>query len=241
MRWLLARLFLLVVWCAAAARGAVARTDGGSACALDTVDLRKWAALMEKPRSEWKPILAEVEACAAGDARYQEAVDTTAINLMTLARFSTRPQGCWDFIAEALLISARAGYASAQHNFAVIHNAARKDPMRKYVEQNYETFMEWTCRAGAQREPRAIFNLAVRSWGGGKLPYIKQGDPRIAYPLMRQALADSAKYGRLKHHRRHLVGPLADVKKHLSAGEIEQMDRELPSFDFSTVCRPTAD
>ena len=185
-----ALLCLLVAARASAAFGADAESDAGGPCSDDKAELIELLQLtIEKPRAAWKAALEEVQACGAGDERYQEAVDTAAVYLMDVARqlrvppASDLPQAHWDFISEILLINARAGYPSSQHNYAVIHNADPADAMMgRHVEQNYDTFMEWSCRAAAQREPRAIFNLGDALLGTGRVqvPQAERSSSRVS-------------------------------------------------------------
>jgi hypothetical protein len=234
-----------------AVRGANVAPDRGSAgqpaCSPDAIDIVAWQSLIEKPRSDWSDYFATVKACVANSAAYRSALDTAAVGFMVsyrLVRVAPSLRQAWrDFVAQILLINAEAGFASSQHNYAVLHNAAAGDPMRQYVEQSYQTFMLWSCRAAEQKYPRAIFNVALRAAEDAaedKIPYVVQ-NPRIAYHLLKRALANCRIYPELANTRPFVESALKRVKQRLTPREIKQLDRERDTFDFSTLCTVNPD
>jgi hypothetical protein len=211
------------------------------ACSTDEVKIGAWLAVLQKPRADWEPYLEQVKDCAAKDESYRAALDVLAVsNLQFLGtgdvEQSLRREGA-AFVERILTINAEAGFASSQHNLAAMHNVAPGDRLAEVVDQNYETFMRWTCRAAAQREPRAILNLAVRTDPKDKLPFVIQGDDRITYRLLTLALENTRTYPALVGSRKYLTPMLAAVTKRLGAKETKVLDKDLPSFDFRAACR----
>lgn len=84
---------------------------------------------------------------------------------------------------QTLEINARAGYASSQHNYAMLFNEQPGSLLTKLIKQDQMKFGLWTKMAAAQGEPRALFNLAMRMAVGLKEAGISK-DLETAYILL---------------------------------------------------------
>lgn len=109
----------------------------------------------------------QLKKCLPGNVGLQEQVDSAIIGLLTVQKeLSVLPRNLQksfvDFNLSVLKINAEAGFASSQHNYAAVHNAEPGSLLFRIIPVNYHIFAYWTRKAAAQREPRALFNLAVR-------------------------------------------------------------------------------
>ena len=213
---------------------------GEPECSSSELNAEAWTSLIGKPRSQWEPSFERMKSCVAQDPKYRSSLDDVAVSLLRSFGAGPLPQyprAYVAFIERALTINAEAGYAASQHNLAAMHQVAPGDHLAEYVDQDYDTFMRWTCRAGAQREPRAIFNLAARTGGKEELPFIIQHDDRLTYRLLSLAMANTRTFPELRMTEAYLKGPLKAVKRRLGAKETKKLDEDLATFDFSAACK----
>lgn len=153
-------------------------------CAVD-VSSETWAFKLHANKQQQAEYLAALKPCISNDVKAQAAVDTLAItSLSDLDELPTDQQSkVADFVIQTLEINARAGYASSQHNYAMLFNERPGSLLTKLIKQDQMTFGLWTKMAAAQGEPRALFNLAMRMAVGLKEAGIAK-DLETAYTLL---------------------------------------------------------
>ena len=136
--------------------------------------------------------LEEMKDCLTGDARGQALIDssaTSAIGMMEMNRSLMSPgpalpaPGIMRFVVRTLEINANHGNASSQYHYASLFNARPGSMPARLVPQSQEKFSFWTRAAAAQREPRALFELAVRMADGAPEAGIEK-DIETAYKLL---------------------------------------------------------
>lgn len=184
--------------------------------------------------------LKELKTCLPHNADLQEQVDDTIIKALDeIDRFPEYRQAYYvNFFAEILKANAEAGYASSQHNYAGLYNAPPGSLLSKLIPQNYQTYMCWTKKAAAQKEPRALFNLAVRlAAKNAIIPGITY-DPKTAYIILRylqQTYPDdsanqSAQLAILMDAVNSMLMP--QIKEQLGETQTKDLDTEIKQFDF---------
>ncbi len=179
-------------------------------------------------------LVAQLKACLPADKKLQQEVDDLAVD--ALEALDTTPakeqKATADFVMQVLLANAEAGFPSSQHNYATAHNAEPGTLMQRLVPQDYPTFLHWTRKAAAQKEPRALFNLAARLADKAPPAGMKQDLP-TAYTL----------FAWLEHNGAGLPQPAIafasrtkkEIAKQLGAGEAKKLDGGVGSFDFSRL------
>lgn len=194
-----------------------------------------WVEAFNGGRQAREDFLSQLKRCLPGSEERQAEIDYVAVeSLNVLESIPAESQNSFaDFIAQALLVNAEAGFASSQHNYAAIHNAAPGSVIQRTVPQDYATFIYWTRKAASQKEPRALFNLAVRL-ADATPPAGTTRDLATAYLILAflQNLEDSALPP-------PAVAYVAETRKNISKqmgpARTAQLDASLASFDFSML------
>ncbi len=91
-------------------------------------------------------------------------------------------------IKTSLLLLAESGNPSAQHNYAAIYNAKAGSTLSRLNSSDLYTFSYWTRKAASNREPRSLYNLAMRMRETIYLPFIDQ-DFTMADKIIRTLIA----------------------------------------------------
>lgn len=184
---------------------------------------------------------ARLRTCLPGDEKKQEEVDKLAVNsLVSLESLPKEDQkSLVAFTLQALLINAKAGFPSSQHNYAALHNAEPDTLLQRLVAQNYSTFIYWTRKAAAQKEPRALFNLATRMADGEPVQGLPQDLP-TAYTILAFLEHFYSKEQLLPPEMLTYIKKTREkISKKLGVNRTRQLDATITTFDFSTLA-PTA-
>lgn len=187
-----------------------------------------------------RDFFAQLKACLPGDEKKQAAVDTFAVNsLSSLEELPKDDQKALaDFVVQALLINARAGFSSSQHNYAALHNAPPGSLLQRLVPQDYAVFIYWTRKAAAQGEPRALFNLATRMADDDPGPGVVQDLP-TAYTILAILERLYSKEPDLPAGMMaYVVKTKAKLAKKLGKKRVRHLDTTITTFDFTKLAPP---
>ncbi len=112
-----------------------------ASCAVDVAP-ETWATKLSADEQVQKAYLVALKKCLSGDGRNQAAIDTLAVtSLSELDKLPTDKQlRAIRLVMKALEINAKAGYASSQHNYAVLFNAPPGSLLSKLVKQDQMKF-----------------------------------------------------------------------------------------------------
>jgi hypothetical protein len=201
----------------------------------DHISTEAWGDAFNGGRQAREDFLSQLRPCLPDSKERQEEIDYLAVeSLNVLESVPAESQNSFaDFIAQALLANAEVGFASSQHNYASIHNAAPGSVIQRTVPQDYATFIYWTRKAASQKEPRALFNLAVRLADATPPTGMTQDLP-TAYLLLAflQNLKDC---GLPPAAVAYASETKRKISKQLGPTQIPQLDASVASFDFSTL------
>lgn len=207
----------------------------------DPISPETWFKAFAAGRQAQDDFLSQLKQCLPDSQDTQEEIDYLAIESLDLLESipAESQDSLADFIARALLANAEAGFAPSQHNYASIHNAAPGSLIQRAVPQDYATFIHWTRKAASQKEPRALFNLAVRLADETPPPGVTQDLP-TAYVILAflRNLKDS---GLPPPAVAYASEARRKISKQLGPTRTRQLDASLASFDFSslaTTARP---
>ncbi len=192
-----------------------------------------WSHALEH-RDAQDELIAQLKACLPADKKLQQEIDDLAADALdTLGSTPEKEQQATaDFVMQALLANAEAGLPSSQHNYAAAHNAEPGTVVQRLVPQDYPTFLNWTRKAAAQKEPRALFNLAVRLADKAPPAGMKQDLP-TAYTLFAYLERNA---GGLPQPAVAYAGKTkAQLAKQLGAAQAKKLDAGVAGFDFSKL------
>lgn len=201
----------------------------------DKVSFETWVEAFKGGRRAQQDFMSQLKRCLPGSKDMQEGIDYLAVeSLDALESIPAESHDSFaDFIVQALLINAEAGFPSSQHNYASVHNAAPGSLVQRIVPQNYATFIYWTRKAASQKEPRALFNLAVRL-ADETLPAGMTQDLPTAYVIL--AFLENLKDSGLPPAATTYAGETKkQILKQLGPERTRQLDASFASFDFSTL------
>lgn len=214
---------------------AVAATDEDGLC-TQVVSVAMWAAAL-KQRDE-ATYLGMLKRCVAGHQDRQYAANAMSVifldSLGELAdKLKVSRQDAAVFIRDTVRVSAEAGYAPAQHNYAALYNVDPKGPTADVYPVDMDAFLYWTKKAAARKEPRAMFNLAMRLIPNDRSPL--PADPATAYILLRQIQQD-VPAGTIAQ----VFGPVLDeqlaiVRAHLGETQAAAAEARRAGFDFMAL------
>lgn len=203
----------------------------------EVVDLTVWASALKSGRQD--DYLTRLKQCLPGDRTLQEQADELFLTVMgAVERVSTalsiEPARTATFIKKSLLVAAEAGYPSSQHNYATMHNMDARAPGAAYFPVDQDVFMQWTRRAAAQKEPRALFNLASRLLPSPQSPL--PADPQTAYILLQQIAVEVPN----EELRNQVFGPYLDqqVRAAIAAmgpDKVPVADAARAGFNFASL------
>lgn len=178
--------------------------------------------------------LSILKACVSGKEGMQLEIDTLAVaSLLSLPKADRgEQQPLVNFTMQALLINAQAGFPSSQHNYAAVHNADSSSLVRLFVPQDYPTFLYWTRQAAAQKEPRALFNLAVRMASNAPPEGVAQDLPTAYAILSYLERTPAGLPAPVVAYVGKIRGTIADQ---LGDTRVHQLNAHLDSFDFSVL------
>ena len=139
------------------------------------VNGQRWAVAMKGV--EQGAYLETLGRCLAGQSERQATTDALMVSVLNMlpqvaTATQARPQQVADFVRDTLKVAAESGNPSSQHNFASLHNVDPKGPLASLYPVDEPTFLLWSRKAAAHREPRAMFNLAVRQIPDAATGYI---------------------------------------------------------------------
>lgn len=192
-----------------------------------------WSQALED-RDAQGELVAQLKDCLAADKKLQQEIDDLAVDaldaLATTPEKEQKPTA--EFVTQVLQINAEAGFPASQHNYAAVHNAEPGTLLQRLVPQDYPTFLHWTRKAAAQKEPRALFNLAVRLADQSPPAGMKQDIP-AAYTIFAWLERNA---GGLPPPAVAYAGKTrAQLAKQLGPAQAKKLDAGVKSFDFSKL------
>ena len=201
----------------------------------DHISAETWVDAFKAGQQTRADFLSQLRQCLPGSKETQEEIDYLAVEFLdALESIPDESQGPFAaFIALALLVNAEAGFAPSQHNYASIHNAAPGSLVQQTVPQDYATFIYWTRKAASQKEPRALFNLAVRLADSTPPEGLSQDLP-TAY-LILAFLQDLKDSGLPPPALAYASETRRKISKRLGTAQTRKLDASLASFDFSSL------
>lgn len=201
----------------------------------DDISFETWAEAFKGGRQTQEDFLSLLRQCLPDSKETQEEIDYLAVESLDLLESvpAESQDSLVEFVVRALLINAEAGFPSSQHNYASVHNAAPGTLVQRMVPQDYATFIYWTRRAASQKEPRALFNLAVRLADAAPPNGMAQ-DLSTAY-LILAFLQNLKDCGLPPAAIAYASETKRKISKRLGPTETEQLDASVASFDFSTL------
>ncbi len=198
------------------------------------ISAQDWVKAFEGAQPARAAFLDTLKTCVPGNKALQQEVDDLAVDsfdaLGRMDEGGRRPFA--EFATAALLINAQAGFPSSQHNYAAAHNADPHGLLHLYVPQDMPTFMYWTRAAAAQKEPRALFNLAVRLASPAP-PAGVAPDLPTAYIVF--SYLQRTHTGLPPEVMRYVAGQKTHLAKRLGAATARRLDNQAPSFDFTKL------
>jgi hypothetical protein len=158
-----------------------------ASCPEQLVSRETWVSKWGNPQADAEYV-SKLKGCLSWDFLAQADLDTLAVSTLIIVEQSPaltdiQKRGVINFVAQVLEADATAGYSSSQHNYAVLFNAQPGSLVAKTIVQDQMTFGQWTKTAAAQKEPRAMFNLAIRMAVGVPDAGIAK-NPETAYTLL---------------------------------------------------------
>lgn len=206
-------------------------------CTGADLSLHAWVGLADGAAESRTAYLTNLESCISKKPALGEQVDDAAVD--GLEALDTVPkksrERCAAFISEVLRVNAKAGYASSQHNLAVMHHAPSGSTLAKAFPQDPGRFVYWTRKAAAQGEPRALFNLAARLAQSRPMDGV-QPDPATAYlaflalePMIGQ---HESQLGQL---RPVVEGAKEDLEERLGKQRVAELKNTSASFQLSSL------
>lgn len=201
----------------------------------DNVSFDTWVEAFNGGQQAQQDFMSQLKRCLPDSKDMQEGIDYLAVeSLHALESIPAERQDSFAaFIVQALLINAETGFPSSQHNYASVHNAAPGSLVQRIVPQDYATFIYWTRKAASQKEPRALFNLAVRL-ADETPPAEVARDLPTAYVIL--AFLENLKDSGLPPEVTAYAGETKKtISKQLGPKRTRQLDASFASFDFSTL------
>lgn len=201
----------------------------------DKISFDAWVEAFNGGQQAQQDFLSQLKRCLPGSGGMQEDVDYLAVeSLHALESIPAESQDSFaDFIVQALLVNAEAGFPSSQHNYASVHNAAPGSAVQRAVPQDYATFIYWTRKAASQKEPRALFNLAARLADKTPPAGMTQDLP-TAYVIL-AFLEHLNGSGLPPEVAAYAVETRKRISHQLGAKRTRQLDASFASFNFSTL------
>lgn len=202
----------------------------------EIITLEGWALALKSDKQD--KYLGEVKQCLDGDAINQAQADALNLkildNLDKVSEALATPRATTAaFLKRSLLVAAESGYPSSQHNYATIHNMDSRLPAADLFAEDQEAFILWTRKAAAQKEPRAMFNLAVRLLPVPNSPL--PPDTRTAYILLQQIQAEVGPLKARLVFGNHLNKLLNDARTALGPDKVSEAEAARASFDFASL------
>lgn len=200
-----------------------------------------WPKVFDDGPKARRDFLSQLKTCLPGRPDMQQEVDDLAVDsldtLGAMARDEQKPLA--DFAVQAFRIDAEAGFASSQHNYAAVHNARPGSLIQRLVPQDYPTFIYWTRKAAAQKEPRALFNLAVRM-ADDKPPAGVARDFATAYTILTYLARtyDVKGYNLPPGMMTYIKQGRAKLARKLGRKEVRKLTTNVSTFDFSKLSPP---
>lgn len=179
----------------------------------------------------------QLKTCLPTNTTLQRQTDDFVVDSLAIVnRFPKKDQQLVvDFNLKVLKVNAEAGFASSQHNYAAVYNARPGSLLQKLIPQNYCTFIYWTRKAAAQKEPRALFNLAVRLAAKKPVPYVKH-DPQTAYIIFNYLQQYYATNPQLpKQMSKYITKIKAELLQQLGKKEAKKLDAQSMHFNFASL------
>lgn len=215
---------------------AVSASQAADLC-LEEITPARWVILSSEDAQKIDTYLARLGQCEIGRPDVQKAADALSVKaIMSLERIPIDDEMLQlaAFIEKVLLVTATAGDASAQHNYATLHWANPEGHVAQMIRQDEEVFLHWTRKAAAQEEPRAMFNLAIRMMSEDPSPGVKRDDA-TAYLLLRLAQDAVEEDVEQQIFGPHLKETLLTLRDRLGRAKILELEDRLYDFDTSTV------
>lgn len=203
------------------------------------VTVEAWADALDTDRQLRNRFLVMLERCLPGNAAMQEEIDYLAV--MSLEALEALPSehhpALADLAVRTLRANAETGFASSQHNYAAVHNARPGSLVAQTVPQDYPTFVHWTRKAASQKEPRSLFNLAVRL-AAEDPPAGMARDLPTSYVIL-TFLENTPDLGIPQAFAEHVRKLKQDLSKELGAARVRELAESSTTFDFSSLASGT--
>ena len=199
------------------------------------VTVEAWADAVDTDQQVRDRFLSMLERCLPGNSAMQEEIDYLAV--MSFEALDALPAehqpALADLAVRTLRANAQAGFASSQHNYAAAHKARPGSQVAQMVPQDHATFVHWTRKAASQKEPRSLFNLAVRLAAEPPPPGIVQ-DLATAYVIL-TFLEETHDLGIPPAFVEHVRKLRQDVSKQLGPARVKALTESSEAFDFSSL------
>lgn len=182
-----------------------------------------------------------LRACAAGHEDMQNGIDSLMVSALgaldDVAQYAQKtPKEVAQHVKDTVRVAAEAGSASAQHTYAALHNVDPTGPLAALFPTDQAVFLTWTRKAAAGKEPRALFNLAMRMLPDANAPL--PPDPQTAYILLRQISDEIPDQTKLRQTFGPALDEQLDALRHsLGAEKTAQLDIRRKTFDFHSLER----
>lgn len=175
--------------------------------------------------------------CLKAKPKLQPDMDSAAIRMLNSMYELDEPSRSTaaGLIAAVLKVNASSGFPSSQHNYATLFNMDPQSPLNEYFARNDAKFAYWTRKAASNREPRALFNLAVRLADDKRITGFPQ-DRRLAYFLISELETSIRMYPkRLMMLEPYVAKYKSELAENLGEDELRQIPNAFRDFDFSSL------
>ena len=215
------------------------KTDPVKVCEK-LISSEAYIGLLSEPHEVRQEAFKGVLICVKGVEGMAKRNDDLAVSLLKFA--SELPQDAGVILvqitASALQQGAVADYASSQHNLAALHNAKPGSIVADAIRQDDALFMTMTRYAASGKDPRSLFNLAMRL----DTVSVQEGrrDPETAYILLTAVQGIARDQG--MDHDEDGVDMLASIKAYkdrlgaeLGPTAVERLIQTAATFDFTSL------
>lgn len=174
--------------------------------------------------------LSTVRHCASPQSKLNEQIDDSTVSLFERINTFNKEdqQNLVNFNLKVLYINAQNGYAPSEHNYAALHNAEPNSTLSKLVPQDQHIFIYWTKKSATQKEPRALFNLAIRMMN--KTEGVKY-DPSTSYIIFTYLKQHERKYYQVYDMDSSRQKSISIIGK----SNAEKLNKNVDSFNFQTL------
>ena len=190
-----------------------------------------------KSNQDKKKYFSELKKCLKSSLELQDKLDTSIIMLLR-NKFNYieehKKSSFIKYLANLLLKNAKLGNSSSMHNYATFHNENPNSPNYNFFPSSQKKFSYWTHKAASLREPRAIFNLAIRIGSDIDSLYFEK-DLEKSFRLFYYIKTYYSDHPRFSIYLSIIDEKIDELQKKLGEEKIKHLIYTNNDFDFKTL------